>query len=380
MRSSYFLHNNFIDLETVADSDVSSEESTLYPYSNAVDRYRRYKKWRTKGYWKVTGDNGTITFREAVGVDLVATVAPGEYATTALFCAAIKTALEVVGASTYTVAVYASKKIGIESNLGGGTGSFILVTTDPDSEEFFNLIGFSTSADLSGASTYLADHIRIHSTEWAQWDLGSAANPKAFVLSSAGNNYLNISPTATLTLQANDSSNFDDPAFELVLNYNQRHIVALSDSGLAPTPYRYWRIVIDDKDNADGFIEVNSLYLGDAYSPARGAVQFPLSLGYEDRSERVTTEGGVTFGIRKETLGKFTTKWDALTYDEKDFIDMIFEKFGTTRPFFVALDGQGAFSENANKYVRFCIFDKEPESELTSPNFFAVNIYLKETI
>ncbi len=97
-------NNNFSDLATI----TSSSEQTAFPLTNAFNAQRRSRVWRSNGYFNITSSNNTIVFRESVGVDLTATVAIGVYTSRTAFFAAIKTALEAVGAGTYTISEDAS--------------------------------------------------------------------------------------------------------------------------------------------------------------------------------------------------------------------------------------------------------------------------------
>ena len=99
MSSVFVMHENY----TASATQTYSSQQTLMPASNTMDGVRRTKVWRSGGYWEITSTNKTIIFREAVGVDLTATIAESNYVTDATFLTAIKTALEAAGLATYTV-------------------------------------------------------------------------------------------------------------------------------------------------------------------------------------------------------------------------------------------------------------------------------------
>ena len=117
----------------------------------------------------VDATNNKIDLKEGAGEPLVATVASGSY-TAATLCAAIKAALEVPGALTFTVTFSTTTlKFTIaadgEFSLLWNTGANKLV-------DISTMCGFSDAADDTGAATYTADTVAIgvayvHRFSWA---------------------------------------------------------------------------------------------------------------------------------------------------------------------------------------------------------------------
>ena len=64
----------------------------------------------------------------------------------------------------------------------------------------------------------------------------------------------------------------------------------------APTSARYWRVVISDTGNADGYVELGRLVIASAYQPtinmAKGA-----GFGWQTSSTRGETDGGAAFFV-----------------------------------------------------------------------------------
>ena len=117
---------NCFDDEVFSSSWVSSEAAT-FEFENVLARSRRSRTWHSAGGWLVTASNKTIIFRETTGLNLYAYIAEGEYTSDTTFFAAIKAALEVYGASTYSVSRdTVTAKIKITSNGVGGGGIFEL--------------------------------------------------------------------------------------------------------------------------------------------------------------------------------------------------------------------------------------------------------------
>lgn len=376
------MNENFLDLDLLADSDYSSQQS-LFPITNVYNRKRRTKVWRTNGYWNVEAGSNTIVFRETVGVDLTASIAVAEYVTIATFMAAIKAALEVAGDSTYTVTQNSNLKIVVSSNGSGGGGILQLMWTDADSLTMAGYMGYSTAANDTGALTYTADFLRIHAggynSEFAFWDMGISSNPRSFILIGARNSPIKISSTATITLQGNHTDSWGSPVYSEVVPYDTEAMVLLGDGGLHTEPLRFWRLVLDDQ-NVLGYIEIGDLYLGDNLVFDRGAVDFPLSVKLLDRSENISSEGGQTYSDIKEKTASYSFKWNALVKEDMEQITDFFDQVGTSLPFFISMDSSSVFSSSASRYVKYVKFLSEPTYELISPDYFQCNMDIREEL
>lgn len=381
MSNCRIMTTNYVDPDIVSNSYVSSEQ-TAFPVSNLYNAQRRSKVWRSNGNWEVTADNNVIIFREtAAGPNLTATVAVDQYSSTTLFCAAVKAALEATGASTYTVSQdVTTSKIKIVSDGLGGDGTFKLMWTNASSAGFAAMTGFSTALDDTGSLTYVADQLKIHTSEWIKWDMGISTNPTAFLMIGARNAPIKISPSATLKLQGNETNVWDDPSYETTLTYDDAVISVFDEDGLHTEALRYWRLLIEDTDNAAGYVEIGSIFLGIFFSPTRGAVQFPFSSKYIDRSVTSYSQGGQTFSDIRQKSESFSVEWKGLTLTEKEEIDDIWDNSGTSLPFFIQLDPGLVFSSRTSKYIRFVKFESEPDVNLETPNNFSCRMSLREEL
>lgn len=381
MAKSRIMTTNYLDPDRVSNAYYSSQQAP-FPVSNLYNAQRRSRVWRSAGYWEITDANRTIVFREtAAGPNLTASVAKGEYSSTAAFLAAVKAALEAVGASTYTVTTDDdTSKIKITSDVSGGDNTFSILWTNPSSAGFAAVIGFATDVDSTGAESYTADELKIHTSEWLKWDFGISTNPKALVMIGPRNSPIRISPNATIKLQANETNVWADPTFEQVLTYDDVAIGLFSDEGLFPEALRYAKLVIIDQANPNGFVELGSVFLGEFFQPVRGAVNFPLAGRYVDRSTTAFSEGGQTFSDRRAKSEILDLNWRLLTKSEKEELDEIFDEFGTSDPFFIQLDPSLAFSTKTSKYVRYVKFESEPRYSLETPNNFQCAMTLREEL
>lgn len=376
-----WMYTNYLNTARMENVLVSSEDSS-FPDDNLYDNERRTKVWRSQGYWNITSSNQQIVFQETDGTDLTAYIAIDEYNSTSSLLAAIQTALDAVGASTYTLAVDASThKIKFTSNGSGGGGIFKLRWTQMTA--LAALLGFDSAADDTGALTYTADVLRIHGSEWLTWDFGLPTNPKAFIAIGSRNTALKLSPGATIKLQGSMTNSWASPAYDQTLTYNDEMIYQLADStdaGLHTEGLRYWRFYIEDKTNPNNYVELGSLYLGDVYELTRGAVFFPLPVAFESFTRQITTEGGQVFSVRKPKTQKMNLDVSAMTTAEKETMEDLFEQVGLHTPFFISIDPNAYNSSSGKIYLKYVRFETEPRYQLSSPGFYSMDVDLREEL
>ncbi|MBC8232812.1 hypothetical protein H8E77_24965 [bacterium] len=158
------------------DYQIDFQRHLFYPYQmgNANSAMNAMRIIYDAGYFdaRIHQGNNKIDFEETDGVELTATVAVGQYSTpetdgtsyikspATLLTEAIKAALEVVGASTYTVSydIFSSKCTIISDGSGGG-GIFNLLWNSGTNvlSNIGKSLGYDIAADDSGALTYISD-------------------------------------------------------------------------------------------------------------------------------------------------------------------------------------------------------------------------------
>lgn len=372
--------SNYVDASILAYYEASSAQSA-FPLLNAFNTQRRSKVWRSAGYFNVTALNNTIIFRESAGVDLTATITVAEYTSIANMCAAIKTALDAAGDSTYTVTNSSSTgfKFQIVSNGSGGGGVFHLMLAS-GSFTAETLLGFSNAASLTDATlTRLSDYTTINSSESILFDMGLVTNPKSFILVGPRNEPLKISPSATIKLQANNADSWGTPSFEITLTYADNAIYHVNEAGIGDAAYRYWRILVVDQ-NPLGYIEVGAFFLGNYFNPTRGRVQFPLSVSTIDNSDIIVSEGGQTYSDIKQTTASYQVRWFGLQKADIEEFEDQFQAYGANKPFFVVMDSDSVYSSTRSRRVLFAKIVGDPSWELISPDNFGLNINLVEVL
>lgn len=306
-----------------------SSEQLQHPKTFLIDPLRS-KRWRSKLGWNITSElNDKLDFSEG-GPTLTATLTAGNYTTGAALAAEIKTQLDAVGALTYTV------------TYSGVTNKFTIAAsgvfelrwfTGPNATSFSVGIdlGFDVTADDTGAASYLADFASYHTREWIKYDLQTAMAVLAMIAFDG-----NFISGTVVTIQANATDVWSAPTFSQVLTADPdlvKHIFFLA----AAQSFRYWRVLIDDVQNPDGFTELGVVYIGDYFEPDNG-----YSAAFtEDRAELTVVERaeqGATFQHVRKTSREYPLQWLGESEADKDIFIEFAELVQVGRPFFMAFE------------------------------------------
>jgi len=221
----------------------------------------------------------------------------------------------------------------------------------------------------------------VNSSEFLTFDLGVPTDPQNFIMTGRRNTPIQLTSSGTYTLQANPTDAWTSPAFSTTLTYNDEVISKLSVTGLAGTKFRYWRVLFDDLDNPNGFLELSSLFLGNAFGEdTRGRVQFPFTSRFEDLSRTLTSDGGSTHSNLKEKTQSFSARWFPLAKAELEDLEDIFDEFGTSSAFFISMDSDKVFSTNENKRIVYAKMTGPPAWTLERPDIFSATMTFKEEI
>lgn len=363
---------NYVNEDLLADYTVSSE-NTNFPLSNSFSPNRRSRVWRTTGYFKIESGSNTIIFTEGGG-NLTATITPGEY-TAATLCTAIDAAFTAGGAGSYTVTYTAAFKFQIVKS----AGTFTIKWTNGSSAAMAAILGFSTAADDTGSLTYLSDNFRIHTSEWAVFDMGVSSSPSTFIIAGNRNEPIKLSNTAVITLKGNDTNVWTSPTFSATIPYDEEAICLFSDTSFGGTPLRYWKLEIVDQ-NPLGYLEIGVVYLGEHFEGASGSVQFPLKVDLIDYSENMVSEGRQTLADVFEQTAVYTADWNFLDKNDIEDITEFFEDVGLALPFFVSMDTPAYFSTSFNRRVKYVKFSDSVSYSLDGADRFSCTMNFREEL
>ena len=375
--------DNPLNIPDVAANVYASSENASWPSTNLYDFERRRKAWRSAWYWEIPSGSRTIVFQDAAGVNKTATIAAGNYTSDALLFAAIVAAMTAAGGvATYTITRdTTTNRVKISSNVGGGATVFRLMWTSATG--LGALLGYDTSTDDTGATTYTADLLRIHTTEFVKWDLGIPTNPTAFACFCDRNAPMPFSPSATLTLEAAHTDSWTAPALSISLTYRENVLAYIDADGLAgagAAGYRYWRLKIVDVANPNGYVTLGVAYLGTHADITRGCPEFPLEQEGEDYTTVQLTESGQDYAGKKAQTDILTLAWAKLDTASKERLEDVWAAYGLHSNFIVHADVDGAYSSDPYSQVRLVAFNAKPTRRLVSVGNWSYTWQLKEAL
>jgi hypothetical protein len=368
-----FMVENFIDEDLANDFSVSSENAS-YIAENVRNAFRA-NVWRSKaGYFNVTALNKDFVIND--GTDKTISLTEASYTLASDLATDIQTQLNA-SSTDFTVAYSTSTNKFTISR----TSNFSILWTNALTTAA-ELLGFDDSADDTGTDTYEADSARIcYPGEWLKIDFGTAKNPKGIIILDKKGDIIKISPSAVITLQANSSDSWASPAYEKVLTYGEDNIVEIDTDGLFDTTYRYARLLIEDLENALGYVQLGVLYLGDVYELESSTVQRDFQEEFEDLSEIQQSESGEEYADIKAQRSLYSSvNIQLCTKTDVNTIMNIFQEFGTHTPFFVSIDSTAQVTDDINEWTKYVKFTSPPSKQYVTNNRWNVSFSLKEVI
>lgn len=194
-------------------------------------------------------------------------------------------------------------------------------------------LGFDVTGDDTGATTYTADNAAYQSRHWIEVDLGDTPAIKAAVVI----NHNSGTTANTHIIQANDEPFWEDtPDYEGTLaaaNDPERiRLLFFSQQNK-----QYWRFLINDVQNTDGYGELGIVWLSSYFQPTRPHRQ---GLGYprEELSEIGYSDHGAPFFDDKPTVHGWDLEFAPVIESDKNQFKAMFDYVKRSRCFFVALD------------------------------------------
>jgi hypothetical protein len=149
-------------------------------------------------------------------------------------------------------------------------------------------------------------------------NLGSAIN-----ISTAAILAHNFTSSCTVTISANTSNSWGSPATTKTIIYNAGVMLNF----FTPVSYQYWQFTIDDPTNADRYIEIGRLWLGDylTVDPSSN-IDFTVS---KKRSDRVLHgQGRQKFASIGITWKEFELSFPSSNYTMIDNIGTLYDTVG----------------------------------------------------
>jgi len=236
--------------------------------------------------------------------------------------------------NTYTAAYSATTfKFTLARSAGSDTFGFPWTLDDYEFRSMGTDLGFDTSADDTGATTYTGDAATYQSRHWVEVDLGSTGLTSTL---GAVLDHNSDTSSGTYTIQAHTVPFWEtgSPSYSATLagDADIRLLYFGSDK-----TYRYWRVLISDTTNLAGYNEFGILFLGPYTESTRGyapGVSYPRNelsgLGASD-------QGGPFFHDRP-TIEGFDVAMTYLSSVDKTAFDSMLDFVKNSRCFFFSRD------------------------------------------
>jgi len=339
MLASRMLWQNFVTL--AAATLGASSASPAFP----VRRFRdplRSNRWRSATGWTVVaGWNDKIDFNRG-GVK-VATIAPGTYATGALLATAVVAALEAADATPVWACAYSPSTF--KFTLSGDLAFTLLWSTGANSDTSVGLdLGFDVAADSASALTHTGADAVYQSRHYLTFDFGSIQDVQEVIVfdhnSVSGGTW--TAQAATLAADVLLAPDFSR-ALDNLENVEEVRAAVFA----AAETYRYWALVIDDRANADGFVEAGIAYAGYWLTldlPAPGLTRDPV-----DYSGAAFADQGAQSQNRKQSTSRWGYKFEVLSESQVDELHAAARELLTGGAFFFVRDPEE--DAGAVKYV-----------------------------
>ena len=369
--------DNQVDSELLNASDYSSQQ-TLFPATNVLNNARAYKTWRSNGYYEVTSGNNTIIFRDSTSGNLSGTIATGIYTSTTGFLAAVDSAFEAAGVSSYAISQNSTSfKNTFTATLTGGATAFQL-RADESAFTARTILGLGSSA-YTGATTYTSDTIYLHTEEWLEYDFGTPIEVQACIILGKAREVWQLSDNAVITLQLNETDNWANPEYSATLTRTDWGAYTMDAEGLF-SARRYARIKFSDPTNTNGYIEVSKIFLGEMVQFAKAAPQFGFTDAIEDLTITVDSIGGVTSANAYPMRSIINYELDFMTNADKELLQDVYIKYGKEKPLFFIFDDNNTLGAVPQRLVKLMRFVDPPQFVKQNPIQWTANLRLKEEL
>lgn len=166
--------------------------------------------------------------------------------------------------------------------------------------------------------------------------------------------YTNITDNAEVRIQANNINSWDNPSLDLEMNrYYNRNIKKNTfftyHESLDDVGYRYWRIIIIDVTNPDGYIEAGRLWAGDAVDLSGPFISFEEE--NIDTSLTSISKSGQSYSDLNYAYKQWEMSFPYWNQEEKEAMEDFFSVTKKSEPFFVSYTDPNECTDYGPFYV-----------------------------
>lgn len=192
-------------------------------------------------------------------------------------------------------------------------------------------IGYSASADDTGGTSYVADTVSYHSCEWLRYDLASAMAVKSALVTG----HVAAATGGDIKIQGNSVDDWTNPTVNESLTADTADSIRAKD--FTSQTLRYWRILISDTQNTNGYSQIGARFVGGYFEPYRSA-RIGYSDDRDDLSQFKRGDFGAYFNLKKDVAGEWVIAFDYLPKTDKANFDLIEKHLGVGGALWVTLD------------------------------------------
>jgi hypothetical protein len=289
----------------------------------------RYGTGSGNGSFVVTaGVNDKVNFDEG-GAERTGTLTAGTYNGQTL-ATAVAAAFNGAPSKTLTYACSYSESTAKFTISAGSNFTIRWNTGTNKTTDISDLCGYLDTSNDSGASSYVADYRRIHSTETIDIDLGVAQDYNFVALQNH-----NIPSTATeIKVQGADDSAFTTNLVTDSLTWASGNIYAFL--GTLRTK-RYIRVKITAIDSGTAYIQIGPVFVGKYFEPDR-TFTIGYSEGYQDESEVTRSDSMVISATERPPFKVRRVRFQRVSDGTKTSIEGLLQECGVRSPFLFCVD------------------------------------------
>lgn len=210
--------------------------------------------------------------------------------------------------------------------------------------------------------------------QWVRYDIGTTEEINSVVVLWPREDGVKLSNTASISIQANATDDWTAPAVNQVLTLDNDYSVA-SHFFATSQSYRYWRLVVTDIGNPNGYIEVGLCVLGQSLTLEEPENGFTWSS--EDMSKVTSNDYGHQYVDEYPMLQSVEINFAYMLYaDVQRFADS-YRQNGTRHPVLLVMDADETVYDK-DHFLIYGKYDKSMELEHVMYNLFDASISITE--
>lgn len=350
-----FMHINSLALGTLTGN---SGNLSGFPASNLASS-NRGSLWVCGGNFEITSSNNKIYIGGSTY-----TLTNASY-TAASLISHINT---VIFSGTGLSLTYTTSYKFRWTNASGSTRTLNLSNQTNAVWSTIGLIG-SVDVNILNAGT-LDGEIRIHTSEYLNYDLGMSMNVDFFGLLPQRNFSNPLTSNATINVKASNIN--DKPSAPLSVNVTpgDEGTFAFLETG-TPLQYRYVWITITDIDNPYGpNLAFSQIFLGGYTAVSGRTVSNGFSIMTVDRALRTESQAGGLYFERYGRHRSFSSlRYTNLNRLEIKTLQQLFFDIGKSTNFYLSLDS-GNLNSDITEFTDYGVFDVDPLITKSSANLW----------